>query len=194
MTAEICERRLRRRVEITRPYRIKIVFTPQWEGPIRNWAYKFVSKNRWRCDAIHEFDDLIQDAYLCFVKVSDRYPLVIIPQQFMALFRTTFTNQMHDHSRYVKRKRVVHCDSSKGVSELCVEFTRRDYNGGYLGALLAGASDNIKRAITLIVEDDPALHTKLPNHHRDNLDKRVSRILGVEGFKFTDELKTLLSH
>lgn len=194
MKASNCERRSHRRIKITRPHRREIVFTPSWEGPIQSWAFKFIHKNRWRCDAIHEFDDLVQDAYLCFVKVRERYPRVVSPQQFMSLFRTTFTNQIHDHSRYMKRKRVVHADTHTDVSDLCTGLVGDLNNDGYVSAVLASAPEHLKRAITLVTQDHPDLHLQYPKGKRQNLNQKVGRILGIEGFRFADELRALLTH
>src|SRR5581483_7732775 len=85
--------------------RTPIVWEAEWEGPIQNWARKFISKNLWRCDPTQDADDLLQEAYLTFHRVKATYPRVIEPAHFMALFKTAMNNQMHDRASAVKRKR-----------------------------------------------------------------------------------------
>src|SRR6266704_173488 len=119
-----------------RHVRIKLNFTAEWSPIIRNWAAKHIRDNQWRADSIHGFDDLMQDAYLLFVKVSERYPRVMEPRHFMALYKTSLRNSMHDHARYMQRKRVLHEDTSEDVSDLYADRIGDLTNGGYISSLL----------------------------------------------------------
>src|SRR5687768_14833046 len=88
------------------------VWTPQWEGVVYLTTCKFIAKNNWRCDHLHSREDLLQDAYLIFMKIRDMYPRVVEEKNFMALYRTALSNKMNDRALYVKRKREVHQDTS----------------------------------------------------------------------------------
>lgn len=196
MTNELCDRRLQRRVKLTRRYRTKLDFTPTWDKKFSGWAANFIRKNQWRCDGIHEFDDLMQDAYLCFLKVCERYPRVVNPRQFMTLFQTTLRNKLHDHARYMKRKREAYDVVPIDVSE-CVTQPGESTNSGYVSALLARAPITVKRAIDLVVQEPEALEEVPPppfKGYRENLNTRVARILRVDqSFRFESELRSLLA-
>lgn len=187
-----CRRRHQRRVKITRRYRVKLLWSPIWEGPIKNWAAKHIRENLWRCDSIHGFDDLMQDAYLWFVKVSDRYPRVVDPKHFMALYKTTLRNKLHDHARYMQRKRVLHEESDTDVSEAYADRVGELTNGGFLSALLARAPEEVKQALTLVTQNPAVLNSNPHRYRRENLNMRVSRVLGLPNFRLDTELKTLL--
>ena len=173
--------------------RARLAFTPIWEGVIRGWAKKFISKNRWRCDSIHNFDDLLNDAYLTFIRVAERYPRVMDPPHFMALYKTAMRNEMHDRARYVQRKRPVHAELSDDVSDLFDDRMGEVTNGGHFNLLMAEAPPEVRLALTLLSEQPEALRdpAKRPKN-RENLNMRLRRILGIE-FDFVGAFKTLLA-
>lgn len=187
------KRRRHRRVKITCRYRVKILWSPIWDGAVKNWAAKHIRENQWRCDSIHGFDDLMQDAYLWFVKICDRYPRVSDPRHFMSLYKTTLRNKLHDHARYVQRKRVVHEDTDSDISECFAERVGELTNGGFLSALLARAPEQVKRALTLVTQNPAVLNIDPHKFRRENLSMRVSRVLGLPNFRLDVELKQLLA-
>lgn len=173
--------------------RTAIVWSPTWDDSLRGWAAKFIRKNVWRCDRVNEFDDLMQDAYLCFVKVAERYPRVVEPRHFMSLFQTTLRNYMHDHSRYTQAKRGAIEETALDVSELCSNRMGEVTNHGYLHALLAEAPEELQMALILLATDPEAVRVS-PPHTRENLNMRLRRVLGVgEGFDFAGQLRAVLA-
>jgi DNA-directed RNA polymerase specialized sigma24 family protein len=91
--------------------RFRLSWVPSWEGVIEGWSRKFIRLHQWRCDSIHTPDDLIQDAYLIYLKVYERYPRIYDPPHFMALFQRAMWNNLNDHSRYARRKRLIHSEA-----------------------------------------------------------------------------------
>jgi hypothetical protein len=172
--------------------RVKLRFTPEWSPIIKNWAAKFVRDNQWRADSIHGFDDLMQDAYLLFVKVSERYPRVMDPKHFMALYKTTLRNNMHDHARYMQRKRVLHEDTSEDVSDLYADRVGELTNGGYISSLLSKAPLDLKRALDLLTQNPPCLNDAPSKRRRENLNMKIRRVLNSD-IKFDTALKSLLT-
>lgn len=174
--------------------RAKLIWSPEWDGIIKGAAINFIRENKWRCDPIHSRDDLEQDAYIIFLKICDRYPLVVEAKHFMSLFKSALRNWMHDHARYTKRKRVVHAETIKDVSELYLERIGEVTNNGYLGALLAEAPDELKAALK-ILEENPKSLWRNSLGPRENLNMRLRRVLGLEDgvFDFVGELQWRLS-
>lgn len=170
--------------------RVRLCWTPIWEGSVKGWAIKFIHTNKWRCDKIHEFDDLLQDAYLTFVKISEKYPRVSQPQHFMALFKSAVWNQMHDRARYMRRKRLIHEETNDDPMDL---LGGTDHNAGPLLLSLAEAPEELRQAI-ILMETEPDL---IRGEHtiRENLNGKLRRILGLEEqFDFTAMLKNLLTN
>lgn len=74
--------------------RPKLDFVPEWQGPIEGFAVNYMNRNLWRVEPEHDFDDLMQDAYLYFLICCQSYPNVSEAKHFMALFRVCLFNHM----------------------------------------------------------------------------------------------------
>lgn len=173
--------------------RAKLDWSPQWEGPIKNWALKHIRKNRWRCDRIHERDDLLQEAHLIFMKLCLKYPRVTTPGNFMALFKTSFSNYIHDRSSYLQRKQACHVELHQDVSDVFSESIGETTNSGYLAVLLSEAPDELQMALTLIAENPQLLRADPTNEPRENLNMKLRRILGLRAdFDFKAAMLSLI--
>ena len=138
--------------------RATLTWSPCWEGPTKQWALGFVKKNLWRCDRIHELDDLVQDAYLTFLKICKKYPRVIRQAHFMTLYRTAMSNEMHDRARYVRRKRELHEDTSVDAADLPGRIGEVS-NDGYIAVLLEQAPEPLREALICLAQN--------PDEHRN---------------------------
>jgi hypothetical protein len=183
--------------------RAHIVWTPVWPGPCRTWAAKFISQNKWRCDGIHGSDDLLQDAYLTFNRIAERYPRVVERAHFMAQFKTAMHNEMHDRARYTQRKRAIHDSTPADASDLNDQRIGETTNAGYLRALIEEAPEELQLALTLI-EQNPTLLRSPPHRRRqprNNLNMKLRHLLGFDKMRldvhrtydFVGALKALLT-
>jgi hypothetical protein len=129
---------------------------------------------------------------LLFLKIADHYPRVVEPQHFMALFKTAMNNKMHDHARYMRRKRLIHVETHEDVLELGSRRIGEVTNAGYLNAMLAEAPQELKLALVLLETQPEALREK--RGIRENLNMKLRRILGVgTDFDFAGTLRSLLT-
>lgn len=177
---------------------VAAVFAPQWEGPVKRWAIKFIRRNQWRVERINEFDDLLQDACLIFCKVASRYT-VVEARHFMALFQRAMANSYHDKAKYLKRKREA-CFADNPPE---IDFDRiigEASNSGYLNALIAEAPDELRCAISAF--DDPitcAAIRRRPrktgrHRKRENLNMRLRRVTGAcDGTDLVGGIRDLLT-
>lgn len=165
------------------------LYSPQWEGPIKGWARSFTIKNKWRCDTILDNEDLMQDAYLVFLKLAKHYPGVREPRHFMALFKTALSNEMHNYARTMRGRPDTIDDGD------CVEYT----NWGYVAALLATAPEELKLALAVYADegklkelsDDPIR----PRFSRDNLVARETlndKLARIGGFNPSFDVVTAI--
>lgn len=72
----------------------RIKFTPRWPGAIEGHAVNAVRKWFPALCAEHEFDDLLQEAWVVFHRCKERYPNIDNPKWFMAVFRTSLQNRL----------------------------------------------------------------------------------------------------
>jgi DNA-directed RNA polymerase specialized sigma24 family protein len=119
-------------------------YKPQWDGKVKEWARKYLYKHRWRCDSINEIEDLMQDAFLLYLKVVDYYPAVRRDCHFITLYQTTLRNYVTECSRQMRVRKGVLVDGEADASEYS--------NWGYVMAALAKTSDDLKKAMIEIKE------------------------------------------
>lgn len=171
--------------------RERVKWSPVWEGPTEDWAKGFIRKNKWRCDHIHDFKDLLQDAYLVFLRIAEKYPRIVDQGAFMALYRAAMMNHMHDHARYMRRKHEQHQETPVDVSELYSGRIGDLTNDGYLSILIKSAPTDLRSAIICLLENPPSLHRR--NGHRENLNMKLVRIIGCdESIDLTGGIRQLL--
>lgn len=161
--------------------RERIVWRPVWDEKFQGWAKKFLYANLWRIDSIHDIDDLMQDAYITFVRIADTYPRVIEPRNFMALYKMALANKIHDRSLYRKRRMAAEVVLSSDVSEFFTGRIGEMTNAGYVMALLNEAPEEVRMALNLLAkglpeEGKPKRRSLQP---KENLSMRLARYLGL---------------
>jgi hypothetical protein len=160
--------------------RERIVFTPTWSIEFERYAVRYCQKQRWRCDPIHDISDLVQDAYLLFVKLRDYYPRVVDPPHFMALFKAALRNSLHDKALDRKSRDDVEDYLSTDVSENCVGRIGNMSNAGYVAALIAEMPEELRLALNLLAQGLPtekAQRTGL--QPRESLTMLLRRLVGL---------------
>lgn len=71
----------------------KIRFNPRWEG-VHGLAITLVSKYFAMLCAEHEFDDLMQEAYIVFMKCKRAYPHIDNQKWFTSLYGNALANKL----------------------------------------------------------------------------------------------------
>jgi len=188
----------RTRVRLTR--RLVNVWKPKWEPEIKGWAFKYIQKNKWRYEHINDIDDLMQDAYLVFLKVADAYPRVVDAPHFMSLYKTSLRNMLTDKAREYERKLGL-IDENTAFDPLEPESFRdlgSDMNEGPVFALLRNGPPELRMFLDLINDDEKLSELRKPQRTRRgeprlNFDQRISKLLGIEYFPFRQQIKQLLA-
>lgn len=92
------------------------------------WLQRTAAKNLWRVPDYYELDDLVSDGMECWVKVTQRYSNVKSAAHLMALFKTTFTNHVHDLARKKMRMpdSINECQLEAGVA-LSIEAIENEH-------------------------------------------------------------------
>jgi len=91
--------------------RAKLVWTPRWEGEIAGYAHKQITKHLWRLTPYYEHADAMQEAWLVYRKLTERYPDVIEPAHFMALFATSLSRHLINMSRKRTSRHAISIDT-----------------------------------------------------------------------------------
>lgn len=133
---------------------------PQWEGPIEGWVVNMMSKHYWRVEATLERSDLIQEAYVVFLRCKEAYAGKIKasePQHFMSLFQRSFLNTIHDLSVDDTRFRetfvpdhVTQRDGESG-SWVPIDYAGDTDNDGTLATLIRQAPREVSMVLNLFL-------------------------------------------
>jgi hypothetical protein len=80
-------------------------YQPVFKGPIEGWTVNYCTKNFWRVEGTQQMADLLQEAYIVYLRCSAKYPHAETPQHFMSLYMRAFSNQFTELARADTRHR-----------------------------------------------------------------------------------------
>ncbi len=136
--------------------RQRLDFVPQFDGAISGWAVNYIKRNYWRVASRHEFEDLIQEAWIIFDKVRDNYPHVNNAPQFFCLFRTAFTNHIHDLAINSTSERNLVVDISEedlSYEDILANIMGDCPNAGFANVLFKQAPRELKLLLRSMFDD-----------------------------------------
>ncbi len=116
------------------------------------WIAKTAVKNHWRVASWMDVDDLIQDGYEWYFKTRRNYPDVREDAHAMSLFKTSYTNYLHDLSK--KRTGLNEVDGPADIDKdqwfalNLVESGLQEF-----AVLVAGAPDVVKGFLALFADE-----------------------------------------
>lgn len=169
--------------------RVRSVFVPAWEGTIEGWVVNYITDNKWRTKPAFGFDDLYQEAFLCFAICCERYPQVVEAPHFMSLFKRTFMNRVHDMASRRTREKAFSYDENSELGpptsdsllgrqqKMCPEMM-----GAELDMLVQDAPGPIRELIATVLEAPDELLGFLRAETtglRENAVKRLARLARV---------------
>jgi hypothetical protein len=173
--------------------RQRLAFAPTWDNYYIRWTAAFLKQHKWRVDRLHDFDDLMQDAYLVFVKVCDTYPRVMDPGHFFSLYKRSMINKMHDRSCARSRHGKVNISLPEDVSDFFIGRIGEAGNAGYAAALLAELPEEMRLVVDYLTTNQSETPRRKRGQPRENLSMRVCRELGLPKCDPVADLKELLA-
>jgi len=84
-----------------------MAYVPTFTGPIEGWTVNYSKLNFWRVNGSMEWSDVMQEAYLVFLRCVGKYPDLETPQQFMALYKMAWFNAFTDFAHADTRLRLM---------------------------------------------------------------------------------------
>lgn len=148
---------------------------------VRGWIIKTARENLWRVSGDIEIDDLIQDGFFFWHRIITRYPHVTHPPHRMGLFKTAFTNHIHDLSKKKSRLEIV-TESDMDVSiDYMLEGDDPSQDPD-LAFIIKQLPPAIMRVLTRIYEGDPPYRQFLDGS-RETTNGRACRLAGLDSSK-----------
>lgn len=172
------------------PGREEIQKQPSWDERFRDWAFKFIKANKWRCSSFYSFEDLMQDAYITFRRVLASYPRVTDERNLMALYKVAMFNEMMDKAR---SKQKFNENSMVELEHALDVFSYT--NEGPLKVLLNKLP--VEAQLLFEVLNDPKKLKELNSNRRgirENLNMKLCRILGIKLVDIIGPLRCVLTN
>ncbi len=174
-------------------------FTPEFKGPIEGYVVNFMNKNYFKVARTLEREDVMQEAYVVFMRVVMTYPDIEAPQHFMALFKTSWYNHFTNLANTDTASRVmvqpVGYATDEG-NELVTDHMGELDNDGYLSVLVSQAPSEVTQVLNLFLNApqellDLALGAWKGRDQRCRTggSKRICALLGIKPDR--DVLKTV---
>lgn len=128
------------------------MYKPNWAGPIQGWTVRYSHQHFWRVADTMQWEDVMQEAYLVFMRCSNRYPVTDTPQHFMALYKRAWINHMNDLSNGSSNQKTEISDqvmTDDGPST--IDQVGSLDNDGYLRVLVNEAPEEVRMVLALLV-------------------------------------------
>jgi hypothetical protein len=148
---------------------------PYLDAGLVGWMVNTARKHYWKVASHYEFEDLIQDGYLCFAKARKGFKYTMeVPdhdnrKMFMAFFQMAFINHITDLQKDPRsqRQELVAADLSEDQSKAVESWasSASELGNASLSLMLAQAPAEILEILKLILIDGaaevPYLKTRL---------------------------------
>lgn len=128
-------------------------FTPTFEGPIEGYVVNYLTKHLWRIQRTHTRADAMQEAWVVFLRVAEKYPALDEPQHFMALFKTAWANRFTDLSHTATANRQEHnvSNATDEMAEAFPDMVGSLDNDGMLRTMIRQAPQEVLMVLNLFL-------------------------------------------
>ena len=129
-------------------------YLPIFEGPIQGYCANNIQANLWKVQPLYDRDDMMQEAYLVFIRCAGKYPALDTPQHFMSLFKMAWSRHIIDLAKRATNARA--CVSATAVDrEDGTAYQRESVgetdNDGQLLTLLRQAPREVMVVLNLLI-------------------------------------------
>lgn len=149
-------------------------YLPTFEGPVQGYAANHIQANLWKVQPLYERDDMMQEAYLVFVRCAGKYPALDTPQHFMSLFKMAWGRHIIDLAKKASAAR--NCRSATMLDREDGSTYQREVigdfdNDGQLLTMLRQAPREVMMVLNLLVNAP----TELLELAQSSFDRRQKR-------------------
>lgn len=127
------------------------MYQPVFKGPIEGWVVNYTKAQFWRLQATMEWDDVMQEAYLVFLRCSNKYPALLEAKHFMALFKQAWIRHVTDLAYVDSRHRVAQAPTEMAEDGYVQERVGDLDNDGQLAILMRQAPSEVRMVINLFL-------------------------------------------
>lgn len=143
------------------------------------WVYKAARKNLWRVSGYVEFEDLVQDGCMMWQRIVIRYPNVTHTPHRMALFKTAYTNHIHDLSKKATRDVASINETDLGADLDLLRDCADPAQDPDMGFIISQLPPAIMRVLVRMINGDPPFRRRLDGTRETN-NERFCRIAALD--------------
>lgn len=153
----------------------------------KRWILRTAQSNFWRVASHYDLADLIQDGYLHYYRVVNKYPHIESRRHIMGLFQRTYTNHIHNLAK--DRTRMPDHLVTAGLDDDPADVLERlmgdrNVTAGDMSLveILESAPAPVRAVLELLLHKPEALRAPYrvrANGARETLNERICRRLGV---------------
>lgn len=146
------------------------------DGAIR-WMKRVARDQYWRVAPWISLDDLIQDGYLCWYIVRNKYPDVESHANRMALFKRVFNNHLHN----LANARTSHPETALAQEELETKLDAQPCQLAEMMTMIAEAPAKVRGILKKLIADPTCLRDtyRTDGLIRETFNERLCRLAGV---------------
>mgnify|MGYP003425315289 CR=1 FL=1 len=153
------------------------------------WLHRYARRQFWRVSSWYDLDDLIQDGYMHYYRIAERYSDVKERPHIMSLFKRCFVNHCHDLAKNKTRQPDANLGSfltpTQDESHVMDTLAGSEPEAATLQTLLSQAPEPVKAVLASF--NDPEKLKQLRSSYRVRLDgtretinERLCRLAGVD--------------
>lgn len=150
---------------------------PPLDDGMRNWIVAYAEKNLWRVPNWYQWEDLIQEGFLCYCKCCIRYKNIQQPKHFMALVQRSFINHVNNLAR-TKSRRLLEITEDPGSS---LFLSNAEPEHIQLTVLVNQMPAEIKHMLTVFVNGKAPRRKRYRNYRRRETNNQyLCKVAGLD--------------
>lgn len=128
-------------------------YKPEFKGPIEGWTVNFCKKSMWRVEGSMEWADVMQEAYIVYLRCCSKYPDIDTPQHFMVLYQRAWVNQFTNFANADTKLRALVSENvlSPAESGASFESVGELMNDGHLALMIKQAPSEVRMVLNLFL-------------------------------------------
>jgi len=127
-----------------------------YEGMVEWYSRKYIKANLWRIKRRHEFEDAMQESFLVYTRVSEKYGETAVNEaHFMSLYKASLHNWLINEVKKCMRSTNNSCMSDLSDSVLDIDRlidSSANVNLGEIERKFSRASSELQRVLRILFE------------------------------------------
>ncbi len=163
---------------------------PEFKGPVEGWVVNQLTKGSlayWRVERTMSREEVIQEAYVCFLRCCKAFPkskAYDTPQAFMALFKRAWSNRFSDLATYDTEDRKCLSVDARGVQ--LEEPVGALENDGFLAIMIREAPSEVSTVLSVFLNAPAELLEmafeawRIGGHNNPGGSRHLNKMLGLD--------------